>query len=731
MPLASLLKRLVAPLDRRHLAPNRALPRLEALEDRTLPSGFFPGSISFQDGWSGGSTGPVDPTVDQTVDQSGANAFAGMGAWRVSNSTVNGNHNGAFNGWPFSPGLSVVAGQPSSGAGADQFNATVFFKSASATADGSNIEVDLGSSAGDDRNNFLAITNEADANGGLQLRADEPDGATGNFKPTVSIATNLSRTAYHRIDIVARFFNGNANDTFQVTLDGKVLTNPATGGTTFGTFEGFRNGTGSPYVLTNRLFFRSGAAPSAFGAFTDTAAKGFFFDNVSYQAVLQSNPNVALAAYSATFERVGITPAALPPGQVGAAYSQMLTGSGGQAPYTFSVTAGALPPGLTLASNGTLTGTPTAAGTFTFTATATDSTSPTPFTDSQGYTLVVTPAAPVPPVPPVPPAPSTPAIFAVGAGPGGLPVVNVYDAATGAFKFQFQAFEAGFTGGTRVAVARSNGQDFVAVAAGPGGFLVRTFAVSGTSARPVGQFTPFGTFTNGAYSGFTGGIYVALGDLRGDGQLEVVTAPDAAANSSPFFDVWNLAGTQQLSPNVFAFEQGFTGGVRVAVGDVDGSGKNEIIAAAGPGGFPFVDVINGQTFAMVRRFQAFDTGFMGGVTVATGALDASGMARILVGADSGDNSPGNEPVMRTFDNNGNLLTGPVFAFEQSYHGGVNVGTTLDGRSRAWVLATPARAHNPQVNVFSANFTLLQNQTITDTRTNSPDANFANGASVGG
>jgi serralysin len=332
---------------------------------------------------------------------------------------------------------------------------------------------------------------------------------------------------------------------------------------------------------------------------------------------------------------------------------------------------------------------------------------------------------------PAPPAPSTPAIFAVGAGPGGLPVVDVFDSATGVFKFQFQAFETGFTGGLRVAVARSNGQDFIAVAAGPGGFLVRTFVVSGNSAALVGQFTPFGTITNGVYSGFTGGIYVALGDLRGDGQLEVVTAPDAAPNSNPFFNVWSLDGKTQLSPNVFAFEKGFTGGVRVAVGDVDGSGRNEIIAAAGPGGFPFVDVINGQTFALVRRFQVFNTGFMGGVTVAAGTFDASGMARILVGADGGDNAPWDAPVMRTFDNNGSLLTDYVFAFEQSYHGGVNVATTLDSRARAWVLATPARAHAPQVNIFSASFSLLQNQTITDPKTLLADANFANGASVGG
>jgi hypothetical protein len=79
----------------------------------------------------------------------------------------------------------------------------------------------------------------------------------------------------------------------------------------------------------------------------------------------------------------------------------------------------------------------------------------------------------------------------VGAGTGGLPLVDIFDAATGAFKLQFQAFETGFTGGVRVAVGRLNGQDVVIAAAGPGGFpLVRVF--SATDGTPLGQFEAFG-----------------------------------------------------------------------------------------------------------------------------------------------------------------------------------------------------------------------------------------------
>ncbi|MDQ6831888.1 MAG: Ig domain-containing protein, partial [Chloroflexota bacterium] len=71
-------------------------------------------------------------------------------------------------------------------------------------------------------------------------------------------------------------------------------------------------------------------------------------------------------------QTITLAPTTLPNATLGTPYSQTITASGGTAPYTFAVTSGTLPPGLTLATNGTLSGTPTSAGSFTFTVTATD-----------------------------------------------------------------------------------------------------------------------------------------------------------------------------------------------------------------------------------------------------------------------------------------------------------------------------------------------------------------------
>lgn len=66
------------------------------------------------------------------------------------------------------------------------------------------------------------------------------------------------------------------------------------------------------------------------------------------------------------------TTSPLSSGEVGAAYSLQLAATGGKTPFTWSVTAGALPAGLNLGASGIITGSPTAAGSFTFTAQVTD-----------------------------------------------------------------------------------------------------------------------------------------------------------------------------------------------------------------------------------------------------------------------------------------------------------------------------------------------------------------------
>jgi arabinan endo-1,5-alpha-L-arabinosidase len=75
-----------------------------------------------------------------------------------------------------------------------------------------------------------------------------------------------------------------------------------------------------------------------------------------------------------TSSPLAITTSSLPGGTVGASYSATLTATGGPgAGYEWSAPAGGLPAGLSLASSGLLSGTPTTPGNFTFTTEVTDS----------------------------------------------------------------------------------------------------------------------------------------------------------------------------------------------------------------------------------------------------------------------------------------------------------------------------------------------------------------------
>ena len=121
---------------------------------------------------------------------------------------------------------------------------------------------------------------------------------------------------------------------------------------------------------------------------TPTAAGTFSFTVRGTDA----NAYSGTRSYSLTVAAPTITlnPTTLTSATVGTASSQSVTASGGTAPYTYAISSGALPAGLSLSSSGTLSGTPTAGGSFNFTVTATDSSTGTgPFTGSRAYTLTV------------------------------------------------------------------------------------------------------------------------------------------------------------------------------------------------------------------------------------------------------------------------------------------------------------------------------------------------------
>ncbi len=114
---------------------------------------------------------------------------------------------------------------------------------------------------------------------------------------------------------------------------------------------------------------------------------GFPFEAISSQIkrreVMQTAIDFCLNVPCPT---ITLSSSTLPDGTQGTAYNQTITASGGAAPYSFALTVGTPPAGITLSSAGVLSGTPTANGTFNFTVTATDSDG---CTGSLAYSLTI------------------------------------------------------------------------------------------------------------------------------------------------------------------------------------------------------------------------------------------------------------------------------------------------------------------------------------------------------
>jgi hypothetical protein len=294
--------------------------------------------------------------------------------------------------------------------------------------------------------------------------------------------------------------------------------------------------------------------------------------------------------------------------------------------------------------------------------------------------------------------------FVTGADAGAQPLVRGWDA-QGNLLFSFMAFGAGFSGGVRVAMADVNGDGTADIIVGAGagaGPHVKVF--SGTDLSLLASFYAFD-------AGDVGGVFVAGGNLTGS-HADVIVGADAGAG--PHVKVFNAAAIGQVLvgggvppaavlASFYAFAPGFRGGVRVAIGDINGDGTPDIIAGAGPGAAPHVLVIDGTKIAQVqsdgeiaaaallRSFFAFGAGFTGGVYVAAGDVSGDGRPDVIVGAGFGA-----DPRVVVFDGPSGATLQSFDAFGAGFNGGVRVAAANLGGGRSAVLTAAGPGAGPHV-----------------------------------
>jgi len=279
-------------------------------------------------------------------------------------------------------------------------------------------------------------------------------------------------------------------------------------------------------------------------------------------------------------------------------------------------------------------------------------------------------------------------ILAIGPDARHTPIVKkiTVNGQAGNDTFSFAAYRRSFTGGVRVAVGDVNGDGFADIITGPGpgmGAHVRVF--DGVSGSLIRSFLAFPGF-------YRGGVYVAAGDVNGDGKADIIVGADSGA--LPIVRVFDGATGNPLF-SFFAYSPLFTGGVRVAAGDVNGDGRADIITAAGPGGGPHVKVFDGMNLNLLQSFFAYDANLTGGVYVAAGDVNGDATADIITGA-----GPGGGPHVKVFDGTSNTILLSFFAFDATFTGGVRVAAgDVNGDGFADIVTGAGPGGGPHVKVF--------------------------------
>ena len=198
----------------------------------------------------------------------------------------------------------------------------------------------------------------------------------------------------------------------------------------------------------------------------------------------------------------------------------------------------------------------------------------------------------------------------------------------------------------------------------------------------------------------SGQVAVAVSGEAGmlpPGETEVVTTPLAFGNFKPTsivigmdkspatpktVDVFDpLTGNSRLSAPIVPYGNTFEGGARVATGDLNGNGFDDIVTAPGRGASPPVINVYDQFGTLLTSFAAYPASVNGGLQVAVADLNGDGLDDIITVPSWGP------AEVRVFYNMGVIGGAPVFsttpdidflAFPSSFVGGAVVAASSEG-----------------------------------------------------
>jgi len=158
-------------------------------------------------------------------------------------------------------------------------------------------------------------------------------------------------------------------------------------------------------------------------------------------------------------------------------------------------------------------------------------------------------------------------------------------------------------------------------------------------------------------------INLAVADLSGNGDLEIVVAREKFSSDVKIFDFYG----EEDSASFKAYAENFQGGVDLALCDLNGDGQMEIVTGAGFGGGPHIRIFefNGKLFD--SGFFAFDRSWRNGVNVACGDADNDGQMEIIAGSGLG-----NSAKIKIFDFRNRKVKVEFSPYNENYRRGAEI-----------------------------------------------------------
>ena len=240
-------------------------------------------------------------------------------------------------------------------------------------------------------------------NGGVIWTLSGPGTLSDNEKTTVvyTAPTTLSVTTTATITATS-VANSSITATESITVNAvlTITTTSLPAGTLNVPYNSFVNAAGAPAPFTWSVI--SGSLPAGLTFLTTSTSSSAEISgtptllgtsNFSVQVTDTSGTSVT-QALSITINKpppLSVVTGSLPDGTVNTSYSQTLQANSGVQPYTWTITGGTLPVGLTLSPSGVISGTPIATGTSNFTVQVADSSTPTPQTASANLSIKINP----------------------------------------------------------------------------------------------------------------------------------------------------------------------------------------------------------------------------------------------------------------------------------------------------------------------------------------------------